>query len=87
MNVSLIPRCGIFLIIALLGLTACGGDSDDLDTYINDIKARQGGRIEPLPEITPYEVFTYIADAEGIRSPFTPDTPQTAGLPGGRFAL
>ena len=38
---------------------------DDLDQYINEIKAQPGGRIEPLPEITPYEVFTYVADAEG----------------------
>ena len=52
---------------------------DDLDSYINEVKARPGGRIEPLPEITPYEVFTYVADAEGLRSPFVPDTPQTAG--------
>ena len=52
---------------------------DDLDSYINEVKARPGGRIDPLPEITPYEVFTYVADAEGLRSPFVPDTPQTAG--------
>jgi len=52
---------------------------DDLDSYINEVKARPGGRIEPLPEITPYEVFTYVADAEGMRSPFVPDTPQAAG--------
>ncbi len=32
-----------------------------------------------MPEITPYEVFTYVADAEGLRSPFQPDTPQAAG--------
>ena len=83
MNAFAMLRTGAFLAVVLLGLTACGADNDDLDTYINDIKARQGGRIEPLPEITPYEVYTYIADAEGIRSPFTPDTPQTAGLPGG----
>ena len=56
--------------IAGLGLAACGGDMDDLDSYINEIKARDGGRIEPLPEITPYESFTYIADVEGVRSPF-----------------
>jgi len=71
------------LAIACLGVTACGADMDDLDSYINEIKARQGGRIDALPEITPYEVFTYVADVEGIRSPFTPDTPQAAGLPGG----
>ena len=71
-------RFGLVLLLSL-GLVACGGDMDDLDKYINEIKARPGGRIEPLPEITPYEVFTYIADAQGLRSPFRPDTPQSAG--------
>jgi type IV pilus assembly protein PilP len=56
---------------------------DELDRYVNEVKSRPGGRIEPLPEITPYEVFTYIADTEGYRSPFRPDTPQTAGPGGG----
>ena len=69
---------GLVLAVAAVGLAACGGDNDDLDQYINEIKARPGGRIEPLPEITPYEVFTYVADAEGVRSPFVPDTPQAA---------
>jgi type IV pilus assembly protein PilP len=72
-------RKGLLLAIAALGLAACGSDMDDLDSYINSVKARPGGRIEPLPEITPYEVFTYVADAEGMRSPFVPDTPQAAG--------
>ena len=76
---------GLVLAVAAVGLAACGGDNDDLDQYINEVKARPGGRIEPLPEITPYEVFTYIADAEGVRSPFIPDTPQaaTSGAGGG----
>jgi type IV pilus assembly protein PilP len=56
---------------------------DELDHYINDVKARPGGRIEPLPEITPYEVYAYAADQEGVRSPFMPDTPQSAGPAGG----
>lgn len=60
------------------GLGACGADMDELDAYINDVKSRPGGRIEPLPEITPYEIFTYVADSEGVRSPFVPDTPQVA---------
>ena len=77
-------RIGV-LGLAMLGLTACGGDMDDLDQYINEVKSRPGGRIEPLPEITPYEMFTYVADAENVRSPFVPDTPQiaTSGAGGG----
>ena len=71
-------RNGLIATAALLALTACGSDNDDLDRYINDVKSTPGGRIEPLPEITPYEMFTYVADIEGVRSPFVPDTPQTA---------
>ncbi len=78
MKASLIKH-GAFLAVILFGVAACGGDNDDLDQYINEVKARAGGRIDPLPEITPYEIFTYVADAQGTRSPFLPDTPQTAG--------
>ena len=67
------------ILTMMLGLAACGGDMDDLDQYVNEVKARPGGRIEPLPEITPYEIFTYVADAQGLRSPFVPDTPQATG--------
>ena len=72
----------IVLLAACFGLSACGGDMDDLDSYINEVKARPGGRIEPLPEITPYEVFAYVADAEGFRSPFAPDSPQATTAAG-----
>ena len=75
-------RYGLVL-LATAGLVACGGDMDDLDQYINETKARPGGRIEPLPEITPYEVFTYMADKQGLRSPFVPDTPQATGAAAG----
>ena len=76
-------RSAMLISALALGLAACGGDMDDLDQYINEVKARPGGRIEPLPEITPYESFTYVADVEGLRSPFLPDTPQAAGPAGG----
>ena len=72
-------RNSLILAAAMVGLAACGGDMDDLDSYINEVKSRPGGRIEPLPQIEPYEVFPYVADAEGVRSPFVPDTPQVAG--------
>ena len=72
------------LLATTLGVVACSQDMDDLDAYINQIKARPGGVIEPLPEIKPYEVFTYVADTAGLRSPFVPDTAQAApGAAGG----
>lgn len=69
-------RLAVAAVATVFALAGCAGDMDDLDSYINEIKAKPGGRIEPLPEITPYEVFAYVADAEGIRSPFAPDLPQ-----------
>ena len=78
MRASQTIKFGLILVLSA-GLAACGGDMDDLDQFINEVKARPGGRIDPLPEITPYEIFTYRADKEGIRSPFVPDTPQAAG--------
>jgi len=85
MKASLTSVMKTLLPIVLAGLvvTGCSGDMDDLDSYINEVKARPGGRIEPLPEITPYEVFTYVADTDGLRSPFVPDSPQAAGGPSG----
>jgi len=79
MRTSLTIKHVLVLALTAVGLAACGSDMDDLDQYINTIKARPGGRIEALPEITPYEGFTYIADAQGLRSPFRPDTPQAGG--------
>ena len=85
MGAALQLRNALILGVAMVGLTACGGDMDDLDQYINEVKSRPGGRIDPLPEVKPYQGFTYVADAEGVRSPFVPDTPQvaTSGKDGG----
>ena len=51
------------LIAALLlsGLSGCSGDLDELEQKVAEIKSRPGERIEPLPEIKPYEAFTYNA--------------------------
>ncbi|MGI9262743.1 MAG: pilus assembly protein PilP [Woeseiaceae bacterium] len=78
MAAATLVRNSLILAVAMVGLAACGGDMDDLDQYINEVKSRPGGRIDPLPQIEPYEVFMYVADAQGIRSPFVPDTPQVS---------
>ena len=75
---SNLKRLMLSILVVGFGVAGCGGDMDDLDKFINETKALPGGRIKPLPEITPYEIFTYVADAEGFRSPFVPDAPQGA---------
>src|SRR5512139_1029393 len=65
-----------------LSVAGCGGGNDDLDEYINQVKARPGGRIEPLPQIKPYEMFTY--EAQTLRSPFMPDSPKGRAATGPR---
>jgi type IV pilus assembly protein PilP len=79
---ALFPGNLAVVLLAAFALGACGNDMDDLDQYINEVKARPGGRIEPLPEITPYEVFAYTADEQGLRSPFVPDSPLVNDGPG-----
>ncbi len=83
MDAALKFRNSLILAVALVGVAACGGDMDDLDQYVNEVKSRPGGRIEPLPEVKLYEVFPYDADAQGVRSPFVPDTPQVSQGGGG----
>jgi len=51
-------------------LSGCGGRDSDLDHFIDATKKEPGGRVEPLPEVKPYEAFAY-ADQE-LRSPFVP---------------
>jgi type IV pilus assembly protein PilP len=72
-------KYGLVLILAAVGLTACGNDMDELDAYIFKVKQEPGEGIADLPEVTPYEAFAYVADKQGLRSPFVPDTPQASG--------
>ena len=61
------------LSVALVGMSGCGRDMSDLETYVKETKDRPGGRIEPLPEITPYDSHEY--SVANLRPPFVPDTP------------
>jgi type IV pilus assembly protein PilP len=55
-------------------LSACSGADDDLTAYIDEVKARPGGRIEQLQPPEPAPTFAYVPGAR--RSPFQPDAPQ-----------
>lgn len=56
--------------LTALTLTACGGnDLSDLQDWINSVKKRQKGVVEPLPEIKTVEPFVF--KPEDLRDPFT----------------
>jgi type IV pilus assembly protein PilP len=60
-----------FLVLFFLSLVACSNDDvTDLNNYIEEVKARPKGGIEPLPEIKVVEPFVF--KPEGLRDPFQP---------------
>jgi len=58
----------LFALLACL-LSGCGSDDfSDLNKYIQEVKARPKGAIEPLPETKVVESFVF--NPEGLRDPF-----------------
>lgn len=79
---SLLRTLGVLLACAgYAALCACSGADNDLATFIADTKKEAGGRVEPLPEIKPYETFVY--SAAELRSPFLPSSPGSGAGYGG----
>ncbi len=62
-------KIGSLLTVALL-LAGCArfNDFSDLQAFTTEVRARPGGRVEPIPEFQEYQAFTY--SAAGFRSPF-----------------
>jgi type IV pilus assembly protein PilP len=74
-------RYPLTLLVFGLALSGCGGDMADLHRYVAEIKARAPGKIAPLPQIKPYDTYTYPAN---LRDPFTPTAaPVITGVGGG----
>jgi type IV pilus assembly protein PilP len=70
----LLAALGILGAFGMLGaLTACTSADDDLQNFITETKHEGGGRVEPLPEVKPYQTFAYAAS--NLRSPFVPSGP------------
>lgn len=73
-----IIRSTLCLLLASALLAGCGGRDADLDHFIEVTKKEPGGRVEPLPEVKPYEAFNYTDQDK--RSPFVPGGSATGGL-------
>jgi type IV pilus assembly protein PilP len=63
---------GLLLLASAVFHGGCGfgGDHADLRAYMDEVKARPSGRIQPLPPIEPVPPFAY--QAGNLRSPFDP---------------
>ena len=61
---------GFLSVLIFFGLVGCNANSEfvDLQAYMDEVRARPKGSIEPMPKFQPYEAFTY--NASGMRSPF-----------------
>ena len=63
----------LLLVMSLFTLGGCvSRDISDLDQFTQEVLTRPGGRIEPLPEIKPYEAYAYKSAKENARDPFEP---------------
>jgi type IV pilus assembly protein PilP len=60
-------------LVVLVGASGCSSADDELTRFIDDTKKEPGGRVEPLPEVKPYQ--TYVYAVAGLRSPFLPGSP------------
>jgi type IV pilus assembly protein PilP len=64
-------------VLASFIMAGCSSGQSDLQKWIADTKKKPGGRIQPLPEVKPYETFAY--GAGNLRSPFQPQGPGAIG--------
>ncbi len=66
----MMPRLWVSVLFCC-GLASCGGEQySDLRQFVKDSENLPQGRIPPLPDVKPYEPFTY--DAYALIDPFKP---------------
>ncbi len=72
---KVLPRTGhglstLLTLVAALGVAGCGGreDLDDLRAFTRDAFKDVAPKVEPLPEMEPYEIFLY--SGESFTEPF-----------------
>ena len=62
-TLALVALCAVVLV-------GCSGRDADLSRFIEATKKEPGGRVEPLPEVKPYDSYVY--SSATMRSPFVP---------------
>ncbi|HET6655519.1 MAG TPA: pilus assembly protein PilP [Gammaproteobacteria bacterium] len=66
---KILPRAG--LLIAVAALAGCGArNMNDLTQFVQQVQAQPGPPLQPIPQMKPYETYTYADQA--LRSPFAP---------------
>jgi type IV pilus assembly protein PilP len=64
-------NANIIILLSALLLGGCvSNDISDLQAWVAQVLARPGGQIPRLPEITPYQAYTYQSGKDGARDPF-----------------
>ena len=65
-----LKKGGKIVSVAILtaALAACGGNTEDLESWVDNIKAKPPGRIEPMPDVKVYQPHDY--SSANLRSPF-----------------
>ena len=73
----------LFVLAATVALASCSGEQhSDLRAWVKEQDNMPRPRIEPLPEVKPFEAFAYTADQDGLVDPFKPrkiEGPKQAG--------
>lgn len=70
------------IILPALFLASCGGiGTDDLEKFVAEAGKDMQGKVEPLPQIKPYDPFNY--EAFDLPDPFKPRKLSPAGGGGG----
>lgn len=60
--------------LLVLATSACSSSQEDLQRYVDEVKARKSTQVEPIPQMKQYEAYAYVADDR--RDPFMPTLAQ-----------
>lgn len=76
-------RAKLAMLAATILLAACGGEEyQDLRDFVKNSGADMRGKVDPPPDVKPYEPMTYDNSA-GLPDPFKPRKPEVRGSGGG----